>query len=409
MKPTICLYFHVHQPVRLNRFSIFSEKKESLRRVYFNESLNKHYFEKAAQKCYLPTNRLLLDLIKKFSGRFKLSYSITGTFLEQCAEYGGKVLDSFKALVDTGNVEILGETYYHSLASLYGSKKEFWKQVEAHEKLVQELFGQKPRVFRNTEVIYSNEIAAEVDAHGYEGILAEGIDWILGWRSPNYLYTPPNGKIKVLLRNYRLSDDIGYRFSSRWWKEWPLTGDKYASWLSACDGNTLNLFLDYETFGEHQWEETGIFEFLRHFPKHAIENGMDFLTVGETAKQYEPVGTVDVPYVLSWADLERNESAWLGNRMQQHCFKELEDLESAVTAAGEKELVDAWRMLQISDNFYYMCTKSWADGDVHKHFSPYKDWTPFESFINFMNIIQDFKQELAKRTESNMERIEARV
>ncbi len=393
-KPSVCLYFHVHQPVRLNRFSVFSTAKGL---DYFDTGLNHHYFAKATRQCYLPTNRILLELLEDLPD-FRLSFSMTGTFVEQCMAFpeGKEVLESFKKLFSTGRVELVGETYYHSLASL-SDPAEFREQVREHEKMLARIFGAAPRVFRNTEMIYNNEIGEQVEALGYSGILTEGIERVLGWRSPNYIYSRRGGGLKILLRNYRLSDDIGYRFSARWWSEWPLTADKYASWLSACEGQTVNIFMDYETFGEHQWAGTGIFDFLRHFPKKAIELGLEFRTVSETIDSCEPVGELDVPETISWADLERDESAWLGNRLQRACFSRLVDLGEKVKNLGNEEILRAWRLLQTSDNFYYMCTKSWADGDVHKHFSPHKEFTPFDSFISFMNIIQDFRKEVESR------------
>ncbi|MBI5228902.1 alpha-amylase [Candidatus Micrarchaeota archaeon] len=405
--PSVFLYFHVHQPFRLGRFSIFHEHNENLRKQYFDRKLNEGYFKKAAEKCYLPTNKILLNNIRETKGKFKVSFSITGTFLEQCEQFEGgeEVLKSFKHLASTGCVEFLNETYYHSLASLYGNRREFWEQVEQHSEKIKEVFGAKPKVFRNTEVIYNNTIAREAEENEYAGILTEGIEHVLGWRSPNYVYRPKGcERIKVVLRNYKLSDDVGYRFSAKWWSEFPLTADKYVSWLKACNGQTINLFMDYETFGEHHWEGSGIFQFLEHFPKEAIKNGLDFLTASETVERYDAVGEIDIPFNLSWADLERDVSAWLGNQLQWTCFKELEGMEDKVKNTKNSELRELWRLLQTSDHLYYLCTKSWADGDVHKHFSPHKDWGPYENFINYMNAIQDLKEEVEKASKEGLER-----
>ncbi len=399
---SICMYFHIHQPIRLNKYSLFHSPGQDLQALYFNDHMNHHYFEKAKHKCYDPTNRLLLRLIEENFGRFSFSYSVTGTFIEQARKFkaGRDVVESLQQLSSTNRVEFIDETYYHSLASLYANLDDFEEQVQMHNGLIRDTFGQSPRVFRNTEVIYSNRIASAVESLGYRGILTEGIDWVLGWRSPNHVYRNLNGKLKVLLRNYKLSDDIGYRFSARWWPEWPLTADKYASWLSAADGETINIFMDYETFGEHHWHDSGILEFLRHLPSEALRHpNLSFKTCSETLDAYEPVGEIDVPYNLSWADMERDVSAWLGNSIQHACFRQLEALSPKVKRIGDPSLLHTYRLLQTSDHLYYLCTKSWADGDVHKHFSPYKENTPYDNFINYMNILQDFRMQVDKRLE----------
>jgi alpha-amylase len=298
-------------------------------------------------------------------------------------------------------VEFLGETYYHSLASLFKSKEEFIEQVKMHRRTIKDLLNFKPRVFVNTEMIYNNIIAKTVEDLGFNAIFTEGIEKILGWRSPNYIYTRkfcfpndpgPEKRIKVLLRNYKLSDDIGYRFSARWWDQWPLTADKYASWLSVTPGQCINIFIDYETFGEHQWEDSGIFWFLKALPYEILKHeNLEFSTPSEVVKKYNPVGEIDVFEfsTISWADLERDVSAWLGNAMQQFCFEELENLEHFVKKLNNEELKRIWRMLQISDHLYYCCTKWWGDGDVHKYFSHFP--TPQDGFLNLFNIISDFK------------------
>jgi alpha-amylase len=385
---SVCFYFQVHQPRRLRHYTIFDTGTN-----YFDDQKNGDICRKVANKCYLPANRLFLDLIRQHRGRFKISYSITGVLLEQLKEYAPKVLDTFLELADTGYVEFLAETYYHSLSFLY-SPEEFIEQVEAHRQLMSDLFGQKPRVFRNTELIYSNALAQTVERiGGFDAILAEGADHILGYRSPNYVYRPPNNsKLKLLLKNYRLSDDIAFRFSNRHWSEWPLGADKFAQWVNSVNGNgyVVNLFVDYETFGEHQWEDTGIFEFLRHLPieilKHPDNN---FKTPSEAADAYPAVDVVDVPYFVSWADIERDLSAWLGNAMQHSAIRELYRLEDAVKASDDPDALEHWRKLQTSDHFYYMCTKWFADGDVHKYFNPYD--SPYDSYINFMNILDNLR------------------
>ncbi|MDH7516767.1 MAG: glycoside hydrolase family 57 protein [Candidatus Thermoplasmatota archaeon] len=389
---SVCLYFEVHQPVRLNRFSVFNiGKNVDAFSTYFNHELNRWVFEKVARKCYLPTNNLLLDLINEHQGKFRISFSITGTFVEYCQRYMPELLDSFKKLFATGAVDLINETYFHSLSSLYDELDEFEEQVIMHQQMIKKIFNYKPSVFRNTETIYDNRIAKKVADMGYKNILTEGTEKILGWRSPNYIYKPVNADIKVLLRNYTLSDDIGFRFSAREWPGFPLTADKYAKWISNCEGDIVNLFIDYETFGEHQWIETGIFDFLKHLPGEVLKHKhLDFVTVTEAANRYNVVGEIDVPWAISWADADRDVSTWLGNNMQIACFNELKDIGKKLKQIGDKELLYVWRLLQTSDHLYYISTKGAQDGDVHAYFSPYD--APYEGFINYMNILQDLKQ-----------------
>ncbi len=386
---SICFYFQIHQPIRLRRYSVFEIGQHN---NYFDEEKNESIIKKVMYKCYLPTNKTILDLIDKTDGKFKVSYSMTGIVLEQLEKYAPEVIDSFKQLVNTGCVEILDETYYHTLSYLY-SKEEFKEQIEIHNKKVRQLFNFKPKVFRNTELVYNNDIANSVDKMGYKGILAEGADHILQWRSPNFLYRPKGMKnIKLLLKNYRLSDDIAFRFSEKGWKEFPLTAPKYASWVNKINGNgnVVNLFMDYETFGEHQWEDKGIFEFLKHLPHEILKHpDNDFVTPSEAIKRYNPVAEIDFPHYVSWADIERDLSAWLGNKMQQEAMKEIYNLEPYVKLSKNPALLDEWRKLQTSDHFYYMCTKWFNDGDVHKYFNPYD--SPYEAFITYMNILNDFR------------------
>lgn len=383
---SLCFYFQVHQPLRLNKFTVFTQNAP-----YFDDNRNKHYFERIARKCYLPTNKVLLDLIDQYGKDFKIAFSLTGIFVEQCKKFAPQVLDSFKELSKTKSVEFLNETYYHSLAALF-SMDEFKSQIELHKAMIKDNFKQNPKVFRNTEAMYSNQIAKAVEDMGYKGIITEGYESILGWRSANYLYKPKDCKsISALLRNYKLSDDIGFRFSAKWWEEYPLTADKYASWLSASEGDCINLFIDYETFGEHQWEDTGIFEFLKHLPDEVLKyKNLNFKTPSEVVKSYKPVGVIDVPFILSWADVQRDTSAWLENDMQRLAFEQMSKLENMVKK--NQEMLHTWRLLQTSDHFYYMCTKWWADGDVHKYFNPYN--SPYDAFINYMNILQDIKRRI---------------
>ncbi len=393
--PAVCFYFQVHQPYRVKRYSVFKVGEDH---DYFTSPEDRHsnekIFHKVAQKCYLPTNKLMLDLLNKHP-EFKISYSLSGVFLEQAENFSPEVIKSFKDLVDTGRAEILEETYYHSLSFLY-SKDEFRKQVGKHRDKVKELFGVTPKVFRNTELIYNNDIAKEVEALGYDGILAEGADHILGWRNPNFVYRPMGSdKIKLLLKNYRLSDDIAFRFSTPGWEGYPVTAEKFADWVSKINGNghLVNLFMDYETFGEHQWEDTGIFEFLKHLPGEVLKHpDNSFVTPSEAISKYADCGEIDFPHYVSWADTERDLSAWKSNSIQHDALKNLYKFEQSVMASDDEQLIHDWRKLQTSDHFYYMCTKWFADGDVHKYFNPYE--TPYEAFINFMNILSDMEHRI---------------
>ncbi len=383
---SVCFYFQVHQPFRLRHYTVFDNASN-----YFDDRKNEEICKKVARKSYLPTNQLMLRLIKKFEGRFKIAYSITGVMLEQLEKYAPEVLDSFKQLAATGCVEFLSETYYHSLSFLY-SEDEFIEQVMAHKKAIKRLFGQTPKIFRNTELIYNNNLSKLIEKiGGFEAVLAEGADHILGYRSPNFLYRPvSSSKLKLLLKNYRLSDDIAFRFSNRDWNQWPLTADKFAHWVNAVNGcgYTVNLFMDYETFGEHQWEDTGIFDFMSHLPGEILKHpDNNFKTPSEVAASYDSVGTIDAPRTVSWADIERDLSAWLGNPMQENALAELYRFETKVKNTNDPDIIKDWRMLQTSDHFYYMCTKWFEDGDVHKYFNPYD--SPYESYINFMNILDN--------------------
>ena len=391
---SICMYFEVHQPMRLNRFSVFNIGNNAGTSNYFNNKLNHEIFEKVAKKCYLPTNNLLLNLINEFDGKFRISFSLTGTFVEYCERFMPSVIDSFKQLFATGAVDMIEETYFHSLSGLYDDLDEFEEQILMHRQMIKRLFNYEPKVFRNTEAIYDNRIAKKIGEMGYKGIITEGTEKILGWRSSNYLYRPINSDIKVLLRNYSLSDDIGFRFSSRHWPGFPLTADKYANWMSRCEGDLINLFIDYETFGEHQWTETGIFDFLSHLPNEALKHEqLDFATVSEAIDRHQPVGEIDVPWAISWADADRDVSTWLGNDMQFACFNELKDIGKKLKKRGDEELLNIWRRLQTSDHLYYVSTKGLEDGDVHAYFSHYDG--PYDGFINYMNVLQDLKQKIS--------------
>ncbi|MGI6075630.1 MAG: glycoside hydrolase family 57 protein [Pyramidobacter sp.] len=393
--PSVCFYFQVHQPYRLRHYSFFDIGNDHF---YEDAEANRTIMEKVARKCYLPMNALLLKLIKLWDGRFKVAFSISGVALEQFAQYEPQVLDSFRRLVDTGCVEMLSETYAHSLASLYDAR-EFEAQVKLHDRMIEDSFGVAPQVFRNTELIYRNDIAAAVEKMGYKAMITEGADHILGWRSPNFVYQPSNcTRLRLLLKNYRLSDDIAFRFSNRGWKEWPLTVEKYAQWLHAVNGSgeLINLFMDYETFGEHQWAETGIFQFMEALPGALLADpDFDFVTPSEAAARYQPIAKIDVPNAISWADVERDLTAWIGNDMERDAIESVYALRDKVEASGDEGLMRTWRRLQTSDHFYYMCTKWFSDGDVHKYFNPYG--TPYDAYINYMNVLSDFTMTLEKR------------
>jgi alpha-amylase len=392
--PSVCFYFQVHQPLRLRHYTVFDSDHR-----YFDDFKNASICRKVANKCYLPANRLILDIIRRFEGRFKVAYSITGVLLEQLQQYSPEVMSTFDALAETGCVEFLAETYYHSLSFLY-SRDEFADQIGKHVETIHHLFGRKPRVFRNTELIYNNDLATLIESMGhFDAIMTEGADHILGFRSPNFVYKPQGcSKVKLLLKNYSLSDDIAFRFSNRDWPEWPLTADKFARWIDSVNGNgnVVNLFMDYETFGEHQWEDTGIFNFMRHLPHEVLKHpDNDFKTPSEVVQSYAPVDTVDVPHIISWADTERDLSAWLGNAMQSNAIHELYRLERNIKKTDDARIISDWRKLQASDHFYYMCTKYFADGDVHKYFNPYD--SPYDSYINFMNVLGNLQRRCSRQ------------
>jgi alpha-amylase len=385
---SICLYFQVHQPFRLKTYRFFDM---GVNHYYYDDFQNKSLVQRIAQKCYLPANKVMLELIKKHGKSFNIAYSISGLALEQFEKYAPEVINSFKALAATGNVEFLTETYSHSLASLR-SYEEFKRQVDLHSSKIEELFGAKPVTFRNTELVYSDEIGEMVARMGYNTILTEGAKHILGWRSPNFVYRhSANRDLKLLLKNFRLSDDIAFRFSNQGWAEWPLTSEKYAHWLKNIPKKqqVVNLFIDYETFGEHQWKESGIFEFLKALPGTVLKKtDFTFLKPKDVATTYDAVDSIHVPYPISWADEERDLTAWLGNEMQDEAFNKLYSQENLVKACSDTDIKRDWNYLQASDHFYYMCTKWFTDGDVHRYFNPYP--SPYEAFINYMNVLSDF-------------------
>jgi len=396
-KRGITLYLHVHQPLRVRDYSVFDT---AIDHNYFNEPdplsdrNNQKVFNKVAEKSYRPMNALLEKLLADHED-FKLSLSITGTFLEQAEKWAPDVIESFQRLVATGRVEIVAETYYHSLAFFY-SRTEFERQVEAHKTIIRRLFNVETSVFRNTELAYNDSLAQWADEYGFKGILAEGWDPILDWRSPNFVYRPQGTKnISLLLKNYKLSDDLAFRFSNKAWTEWPLTADKYTEWANSSleDAPLINLFMDYETFGEHQWQDTGIFDFFEDFVGRWISNPDNtFYTVSDAIEVNQPVGELSMPSTVTWADAERDLTAWLGNSMQKEAMGHLYALEADVLRTEDTQLIDDWRKLQTSDHAYYMCTKWFSDGDVHAYFSPYE--SPYDAFLYYMNVIRDMRWRL---------------
>ena len=387
---SICLYFQVHQPTRLRLYRFFDIGKDS---HYYDDFANRTILRRIAQKCYLPMNQLMLELIKQNKGKFKIAYSISGSALEQFQRFAPDVIESFKALAATGKVEFLAETYYHSLASL-ASESEFRHQVQKHAAKIEELFGVKPTAFRNTELIYSNGIGEMVYDMGYKTMLTEGARHIMGWKSPDYVYTgETQPKLKLLLRNYGLSDDIAFRFAQQ-----SVTAEQFVGRMkdSAQEGDIVNLFMDYETFGEHQSAESGIFEFMKALPAAVIKDGtFGFVTPSEATRKIKPVADISVEDPISWADEERDLTAWLGNELQNEAYKKVYAMTEKLSIVNDVELWEDFGHLQESDHFYYMCTKFFSDGEVHKYFNPYD--TPYEAFINYMNVISDFQIRLDEK------------
>ncbi len=396
---SICFYFQVHQPYRLREYRFFDIGDKH---NYLDDYTNQKIMRRVAEKSYLPMNDLLLNLIKENGSDFKVSFSISGTAMDQFEAFHPEVIESFKKLADTGNVEFLAETYAHSLASLK-SKDEFTKQVKMHSDKTEKLFGLKPVTFRNTELIYSDDIGSMVSEMGYDLMLTEGAKHILGWRSPNFMYNSvSNPELKLLLKNFRLSDDIAFRFSEQSWKDWPLTTAKFVNWLDNVnpEEEVVNLFMDYETFGEHQWKETGIFDFMKELPGLVLSNtNFKFVTPQDLGSRLKPVSAIHVPTPISWADEERDLTAWLGNDLQDEAFDKLYQLEEKVKLSDDEKIQKDWLYLQTSDHFYYMCTKWFSDGDVHSYFNPYG--TPYDAFINYMNVLSDFSLRVEGKSSDN--------
>jgi alpha-amylase len=391
----ITLYLHAHQPWRIRSYNVteMGVKTDYFEDSYHGRQSNERIIHKVAEKCYRPMNKLLLELCAKHE-QFRFSLSITGTLIEQLRLWAPDVLDDFKKLSATGKMEIVAETYHHSLAFFF-SKEEFETQVQMHKVMILEEFGQTPTTFRNTEFSYNNELGQWAAEAGYKAILTEGWDPVLAGRTSNHVYeTQGDIRTKLLMKNYKLSDDIAFRFSNRSWESWPLTVDKFNKWANDLGldyergAETVNLFMDYETFGEHQWADTGIFDFMRAMPEEWLKTeGNTFMTTTQASESFESCGQVDVPNTITWADTERDLTAWLGNRMQHEASHFLYDREQIIKTSGRQDLLDDWRKLTTSDNFYFMCTKWFSDGDVHAYFSPYE--SPYDGFMYFMNAARD--------------------
>ena len=385
---SICFYFQIHQPFRLKRYRFFDIGSDH---YYYDDYNDEEIIRRIANNCYLPANQTILNMIKESDGAFKVAYSISGVALEQMELYVPEVIDSFKELAKTGCVEFLAETFAHSLSSLQEDSDEFELQVKQHSKKIQSLFGYKPTVFRNTELIYSDDIGSRVSAMGFKGIITEGAKHVLGWKSPNYVYCcASNPQLKVLCKNFKMSDDITFRFSDWGWDQYPLTAEKFLSWIEnlPASEDVVNLFMNYETFGEMQNAGTGIFEFLKALPHFASQMGINFETPSMVLQKRKPIDQINVPYPISWADEERDLSAWLGNELQRSAFDKLYGIGERARLSNDRRLLQDWYYLQSSDHFYYMSTKHFSDGAMHSHFSPYD--TPYEAFMNYMNVLSDF-------------------
>ena len=383
----ICFYFQIHQPFRLKRYRFFDIGNDH---YYYDDFANDDIITRIARHSYIPAAESLLRMIEQSNGAFRCALSITGVALEQCEHYVPEFIDLLKKLADTGKVEFLAETYAHSLASL-AEPEEFAAQVKAHDDKIFELFGVRPKVFRNTELIYCDDLAPQIAAMGYKGVITEGAKHILGWKSPNYVYSAASApKLKMLLKNSKLSDDISFRFSNSEWDAYPLTADKYIDWIANTpdDEQIVNLFMNLETFGELQNRDTGIFQFLEALPRFAKERGIDFWTPSEAVSKLKPVGELSVMHPISWADEDRDTSAWLGNKLQNEAFSKLYSVAERVRLCDDRRLKQDWYYLQASDHLFYMATKHMNDGAVHSHFSPYE--TPFQAFTNYMNVLSDF-------------------
>ncbi|NJM38337.1 MAG: alpha-amylase [Akkermansiaceae bacterium] len=389
--PAVCLYFQVHQPNRLMPYDFFKIGENA---SYEDERMNAEIMNKVTDKCYIPANRLFQKLVEESHGLFRIAFSISGTAIEQMERYRPDALESFKDLVASGGVELLAETYYHSLSFVH-SNKEFDRQVEMHLEKLESIFSIRPRIFRNTELIYNDAIAAKVETMGFDGIIAEGVERNLNGQSPNFLYrAPTTARIKTLLRNIPLSDDLAFRFSDPAWAEYPLTPNKFASWVADCDGDVVNLCMDYESIGEHQWENTGIFQFWEALPEAIREAGAQWVTPSEAIDLYRASREYECERLTSWADSERDLSAWMGNVMQQEAIEKIHRLEAEVLAVNDPEITEMWAKMQTSDHFYWMSTKGGTDGSVHTYFTPYP--SQYDAYIYFMNVLADLQIRLRR-------------
>ena len=396
----ICFYFQIHQPFRLKNYRFFDIGNDH---YYYDDFANDDIITRIAQRSYMPANQMLLDMIREHGKKFKVAFSISGTALEQLEQYVPEFIDSMKELAATGCVEFLSETYAHSLSSLT-DPEEFEMQVKEHDEKILQLFGQKPKVLRNTELIYDDDIASHVAAMGFKGVITEGAKHILGWKSPNYLYKAASApKLKLLMKNSKLSDDITFRFGSPDWSEYPLTADKYINWIDSLpeEEQLVNLFMTYETFGELQARETGIFEFMKALPRFAAEKGIVFMTPSEVVSKIKPIGEMPVMHPISWADEARDTSAWLGNILQEEAVGKLYSIGERVRLCDDKRIRQDWYRLQASDHFFYMSTKHSDDGSVHSHFSPYD--SPYSAFTNYMNVLSDFMIRLREQFPETIE------
>jgi alpha-amylase len=396
----VSLCFEVHQPIRLKKGFFWNGsplKKVALGRLmdfYFDEQENHRIFDRISSKCYLPTNRIILDEIRRFENSekpFKVAYSFSGVFLDQCSRYSPDVLESFIKLIDTGKAEVMEQTYYHSLSSLYNDKQEFFDEVKMHKEQIWDIFGLRATTFENTELLYNNQIAQMVESMGYKAIFTEGVV-----ADPNYVYRPSGIDLSLLMRNYQLTDDIGFRFSATWWEEYPLTADKYSNWLSSTPGQCINIFCDYETFGEHQWPETGIFEFLKALPREVIKKqNLEFATPSEIAAKNQPIKELSIEKAISWADLERDTSCWLGNALQWACYTYMQRLAVPIKESQDQELMKVWRTLGLSDHLYYMFTWGGGAGEVHSYFSPYSN--AYDAAVTFFAVLSDLHFRIKER------------
>jgi alpha-amylase len=397
------LYFFAHQPCRLRRPQDRDDTRtvapEDLALHYFDDEFDGGIFRKVAERCYLPATRLLRDMLREHGGHkpFKVSFGLSGTFLEQARRHAPEVIRAFAEVVATGRVELCGETYYHSLASLFDDgKAEFRAQVEKHSDMLASLFGARPTVFRNTEMLYNDAICDAIAGMGFRGIITEGVDWLMAsWRSPDFVYEG-SSRLPVLLRNYRLSDDVGYRFSNKAWEGHPLRAETFASWLARDTDPTVLVAMDYEALGEHMNHDTGIFDFIRALPREVAKfPQLEWSTPTDVVSRVSPVGAARVSdfATISWADKERDTSAWIGGKRQRELFDEVSAMRDVIARTNDPSFLDVWRKMQTSDHFYYVSSKAASDGDVHRYFSAYG--APDEAHARVLSSLRD----LARRAE----------